>query len=103
MNLVLPIVALALGTMAFRVAGPLLRTRMTLSPRVEQLASIGVAVIFVALVATSALVVDNGFAGFALPAGVAVAAVLAWKRAPFVVVVVAAAGVTAALRFAGVA
>lgn len=103
MNLVLPIVALAVGTMAFRVAGPLLRTRTALSPRVEQLASIGVAVIFVALVATSALVVDNGFAGIACPAGVLVAAVLAWKKAPFVVIVVAAAGVTATLRFAGVA
>lgn len=102
MNLALPIVALALGTMAFRVAGPLLRTRMTLSPRVEQLASVSVAVIFVALVATSALVVDNGFAGFALPAGVAVAALLAWKKAPFVVIVVAAASTTGTLRLLGV-
>ncbi|WP_338887631.1 AzlD domain-containing protein [Rhodococcus sovatensis] len=102
MNLVLPIVALAVGTMAFRVAGPLLRTRMTLSPRVEQLTSVSVAVIFVALVATSALVVDNGFAGVALPAGVAVAALLAWKKAPFVAIVVAAASTTGILRLLGV-
>lgn len=103
MNLILPMVALALGTFAFRLVGPLLRTRMTISPRMEQLSSIGVAVIFVALIATSALIADKGFVGFACPAGVLVAAVLAWKKAPFVTIVVAAAATTAALRFFGVA
>ena len=58
-----------------------------------------VAVVFVALVATSTLPRD---AGLALPAGVLVAAVLAWRRAPFVLVVVAAAVVTAGLRWLGV-
>ena len=102
MNLFLPMVGLAVGTLAFRLVGPLLQTRMTITPRTERLASIGVAVIFVALIATSALIVDNGFAGFACPAGVLVAAVLAWKKAPFVAIVVAAAATTAALRFVGV-
>jgi hypothetical protein len=42
------------------------------------------------------------FAGMARPAGVAVGAVLAWRRAPFVVVVFAAAAVAAGLRLLGV-
>ncbi|NEA91734.1 AzlD domain-containing protein, partial [Actinospica acidiphila] len=42
------------------------------------------------------------FAGWARPAGVAVGGVLAWRRAPFVVVVLGAAAATAALRAAGV-
>lgn len=96
-------IVLALGTLGLRLIGPALRSRVTLSPRVEMLTSVSVAVIFVALVASSALVVDNRFAGFALPAGVAVAALLAWRKAPFVAIVVAAAATTAVLRYVGVA
>ena len=96
-------IVLALGTLGLRLIGPALRSRVTLSPRVEKLSSVSVAVIFVALVASSALVVDNRFAGFALPAGVAVAALLAWRKAPFVAIVVAAAATTAVLRLVGVA
>ena len=91
-------IALAVGTLALRLVGPALRSRVALSPRVEHLSSMSVAVI-----STSALVVDRGFAGFALPAGVAVAAILAWRRAPFVAVVVAAAATTSVLRYVGVA
>lgn len=101
--MIAPMIVLAVGTLAFRLLGPWLRSRVTLSPRVETLSAMSVAVIFVALVATSALVVDQQFAGFALPAGVLVASVLAWRRAPFVGIVVAAAATTAVLRFAGVA
>ena len=96
-------IVLALGTLGLRLIGPALRSRVTLSPRVEKLSSVSVAVIFVALVASSALVADNRFAGFALPAGVAVAALLAWRKAPFVAIVVAAAATTAVLRYVGVA
>lgn len=103
MNLVVPMLALAVGTMLLRMVGPLLRSRVTLSPRIEMLCSTAVAVLFVALVATQALIVDTAFAGFALPAGVVVAAVLAWRKAPFVAIVVAASATTAALRFIGVA
>ena len=103
MNLVVPMLALTVGTMLLRIVGPLLRSRVTLSPRIEMLSSTAVAVLFVALVATQALIVDTAFAGFALPAGVVVAAVLAWRKAPFVAIVLAASATTAALRFFGVA
>lgn len=102
MNLTIPLLALVIGTYTLRIAGPALRTRVTISPRIDKVMTTAVAVIFVALVATSSLLVGKDFAGFALPAGVAVAAVLAWRRAPFVVIVLAAAATTAGLRWVGV-
>ncbi|MFC6088804.1 AzlD domain-containing protein [Saccharothrix lopnurensis] len=96
------VLVLAAGTYAFRVAGPLLRGRLRLSDRVRELMSTAATVMLFALVATSTLTEGRGFAGLALPAGVLVGAVAAWRRAPFVVVVVPAAASTALLRPAGV-
>ena len=58
-------------------------------------------VLLPALVATASLPRDDGFAGSARPAGVLVGGVLAWRRAPFVVVVLAAATTAAGLRLLG--
>lgn len=105
------ILVLAVGTYAFRVAGPLLRNRMvrahgggeaTLPPRLTELMSVAATVLLVALIATATLTDGGSFAGVALPAGVAAGGLLAWRRAPFVVVVIAAAAVTAGLRALGV-
>jgi branched-subunit amino acid transport protein len=100
--LVLAVCALGAGTYAFRCAGPLLSARAALPPRAERLMVTAAVVLLTALVATSALLEGPGFAGAARPAGVAVAGVLAWRRAPFVAVVVAAAVTTAGLRLLGV-
>lgn len=102
MALVLATVVLGAGTFAFRFAGPVLRTRVELSPRVQQLMAVSAVVLLAALVATAALLEGHEFAGFARPAGVAVGGVLAWKKAPFVVVVLAAAVTAAVLRLLGV-
>lgn len=102
MTLIVAIVLLAVGTYAFRVAGPLLRERLTLSLRVETTMARLAIVLLTALVATSAILEGDGFAGFARPAGVLVGGVLAWRKAPFVLVVVVAAAVTASLRLLGV-
>lgn len=96
------ILALAAGTYAFRLVGPVLHGRVTVPPRVQELASAGAVVLLVALLATGALTEGGGFAGWARPSGVLVGGVLAWRRAPFAVVVVAAAATTALLRLAGV-
>ncbi|MFC4030959.1 AzlD domain-containing protein [Streptomyces polygonati] len=101
-GLVLATAVLGAGTFAFRLAGPVLRARVTLSPRVERLTAVAVVVLLGALVATSALTEGHGFAGVARPVGVAVGGLCAWRRAPFVAVVVAAAVTTAALRLLGV-
>jgi branched-subunit amino acid transport protein len=97
------ILTLAVGTYAFRLVGPVLHGRVELSVRVQELLSAGAVVLLVALLATGALTEGGGFAGWARPGGVLVGGVLAWWRAPFVVVVLGAAGTTALLRVAGVA
>jgi branched-subunit amino acid transport protein len=105
------ILVLAVGTYAFRVAGPLLRARMarnsgdgqaTLPPRLTELMSAAATVLLVALIATAALTDSGSFAGVALPAGVLAGGVLAWRKVPFVVVVIVTAAVAAGLRALGV-
>jgi len=98
----LAVAALAAFTFAFRLAGPLFRDRFTVPPAAQRLLGSAAAVLLVALAATSALTQDGGFAGWARPAGVLAAAVLAVRRVPFPVVVLAAAVVTALLRLGGV-
>ncbi|MGH3962198.1 MAG: AzlD domain-containing protein [Pseudonocardiaceae bacterium] len=94
--------ALAAGTFAFRFAGPALRTRITFPPRATKLLETSSIVLLAALVATTALSEGHGFAGFARPVGVLVGGVLAWRKAPFLLVVLAAAGTAAVLRLLGV-
>src|ERR1700733_641259 len=90
----LPAIAvLAAITYALRIAGPLLADRVTVP---------AAAVRLFALAAPSALTTGHDFAGWARPAGVAAAGLLAARRAPFPVVVVVAAAVTALLRLAGI-
>lgn len=100
-TLVVSAVLLGAGTFAFRAAGPLLHRHLTLGPRVQVLMSTAATVLLVALCATSAFFDGQQPADLARPAGVAVAVLLAWRRAPFVVVVLAAAGTAAGLRLLG--
>ncbi|TDD66434.1 AzlD domain-containing protein [Jiangella aurantiaca] len=101
-TLVAAVLVLGVGTFAFRYAGPALRERMTLPPRAEQLLGVSTIVLLAALVATATMLDGREFDSIARPAGVVVGAVLAWRRAPFVVVVLAAAGTAAVLRLLGV-
>ncbi|MTE13309.1 AzlD domain-containing protein [Nocardia aurantiaca] len=101
-TLLLGAMALAVGTFAFRFAGPLLRSRVKVSPRTIRLLEIASVVLLTALAVTTLLPTGSGRFGWALPAGVLVAAGLAWRRAPLLVVILAAAVVTAGLRALGV-
>ena len=94
--------ALSAGTFAFRFSGPALRQRVTFPPWAERLLDVGAVVLLAALVATTALTTGPDFAGVARPAGVLAGGVLAWRKAPFLAVVLAAAAVTAGLRLLGV-
>jgi branched-subunit amino acid transport protein len=100
---VFAIVALAAVTYGLRISGPLLRGRVSVPASVQRTFSDAATVLLLALAATSALTAGHGFAGWARTTGVLVAGVLAARRAPFPVVVLAAAGITAALRALGVA
>jgi hypothetical protein len=59
-------------------------------------------VLLAALVGIAAFLDGQEFAGIARPAGIAVGGVLAWRKAPFALVVIAAAATAAALRALGV-
>lgn len=96
------VAGLAAGTFAIRAAGPLLRARITLPPLVERLVGLATIVLLAALVATTTLLDGQDPAGLARPAGVLVGGLLAWRRAPFVLVVLVATGTTAGLRALGV-
>ncbi len=107
--MIVAILVLAVGTYAIRVSGPLLRARLArtsgeaaLPPRATELMSAAATVLLVALIATASFTDGPDFAGVALPAGVLAGGLLAWRKAPFVVVVIVAAGVAAGLRAVGV-
>jgi branched-subunit amino acid transport protein len=96
------VLTLAAGTYLLRVSGLVLRHRMHVPDRVQRYLDLGATALLVALVATAALTDGTGFAGWARPAGVAVGVLAAWRKLPFVLVVVLAAGTTAGLRLLGV-
>ncbi|MFP5021473.1 AzlD domain-containing protein [Pseudonocardia phyllosphaerae] len=93
---------LAVGTYLMRLGPLLLHERMAFSDRTVRIVELGAVALLVALVATGTWFEGPEFAGWARPAGVAVAGVAVWRRVPFVLVVVLAAGTTALLRLAGV-
>ena len=93
---------LAAGTYGFRLSGQLFRARLRFPPRVVRLLETGAVVLLAALVAVTALTQGRELAGLARPAGVLVAGLLAWRKVPFLVVVIAAAATTALLRLLGV-
>ncbi|MEU9094385.1 AzlD domain-containing protein [Streptomyces sp. NPDC087901] len=93
---------LAVGTYAFRLAGPALRSKVAFPPAVEKLMERSAVVLLAALVATAALFEAHEWVGVARPIGVLVGGLLAWRKVPFVVVVLAAAACTALLRLVGV-
>ncbi|WP_054248033.1 AzlD domain-containing protein [Rhodococcus opacus] len=93
---------LAAGTFAFRFAGPALRPRIATRPWVERTMTTAAVVLLTALVGTTALTEAHDLAGVARPTGVVVAGILAWRKAPFVVVVLSAAATAAGLRLLGV-
>lgn len=95
------LLTLAGGTYLIRLSGLLLRGRLRVPARVERYLDLGATALLVALVAVSTFTQDGGLAGPARPLGVAVGAVAAWLRVPFVLVVVLAAGTTALLRLVG--
>lgn len=100
---VVAVAVLAAGTLAFRVAGPVMRTRVDVSPEAQRRMTMASMVLLAALVATSALLDGRTFAGVARPIGVVVGGMLALRGAPFALVVLAAAATTAVLRLFGVA
>lgn len=93
---------LAAGTYLIRLAGLTLGDKLSLPAGLTRLIDLGATALLVALAATATLTAGGGFSGWARAAGVAVGVLAAWRKAPFAVVVLLAAGVAAGLRALGV-
>jgi branched chain amino acid efflux pump len=96
------LLVLALGTYLLRVSGLLLADRLKLPENVQRYFDLAATTLLFALVATATITSGTVFAGWARPAGVAAGGIAAWRRLPFVVVVLLAATVTSMLRAFGV-
>jgi branched-subunit amino acid transport protein len=96
------IAVLAIGTYAMKAAGPLLLGGRILPPMVQHISTLLAATLLAALIALATFTQGDAvtFDG-PLVAGMATAAVAVRLRAPFVVVVILAAAVAAALRAIG--
>lgn len=92
------VIALALGTYALRAAGPLLLAGRHIPDRLREAMTLVAVSLLAALIAISTVVTDEQLDLDPRIVGVAVGGVAAVLRAPFVVVVVLAAAVTAILR-----
>lgn len=93
------IFALAAGTYAMKAVGPVALGRRAVPMRVQRLFLMLAVALLAALIALSTFA-DGDRLTFDVPlvAGMAAAGVAVWRRAPFVVVVVLAAGVAGLLR-----
>ncbi len=96
------IAVLSVGTWLMRFAGVKLGNRMALSERSRMLLSDAATTLLFAVALGNTFYEGVHFAGIARVAGVAVAVVLAWRKMPLIVVILAAALVTALLRYAGI-
>ena len=87
--------------LALKLLGYLAPTRWLRTARVTRVAALVTVALLAALLGVQALGSGRGLALDARVPAVGVAAVLLWRRAPFVVVVVAAALVATVVRAAG--
>jgi uncharacterized membrane protein len=99
--MLLAIGLLAVGTYVMKSAGPLAASGRQLPPRLRALAELVPAALLAALVANQTLVDGATMTIDARIVGVAVAAVAVALRAPFALVVLLGAGVTALVRLGG--
>ena len=93
--------ALSAGAFAFKLIGFFLLGRSTLPAVVERCLALIPAALIAALVAKDTFSVGQTLQIDARFAGVAAATFAVWRKAPFVVVIVIGAGVTALVRQLG--
>ncbi|MCU1361476.1 MAG: hypothetical protein JWN99_2765 [Ilumatobacteraceae bacterium] len=90
--------ALAAGGFACKIIGFFVLGRSTLPPMVERCLALIPAALVAALVVKDTFSLGQTLQIDARVAGVAVATVAVWRKAPFIVVIVVGAGVTALVR-----
>jgi uncharacterized membrane protein len=92
------VLAVGIGTMAIKAAGPVLLGGRPLPVRVQRVVALLAPALLAALVATTAFASGNDLVLDARAVGLGVAAVLIALRAPILVVVIAAAAAAALVR-----
>jgi hypothetical protein len=113
LTLIIVIAVLAAGTYGLRLAGVVLGDRFRLSPdsasgparklaEANRLLPLAAVALLAALAATAALTDAGHLAGVARPVGVLAGVIAAWRRLPFIAVVIIAAATAAMLRLLGV-
>ena len=95
------LLALCAVSYALKAVGPLLAGGRDLGPRTRQTLDLVAVPLLAALIATQTLSLGHRLVIDARLPALAVAAILVWKRAPFLVVVLAAAATAALLRATG--
>ena len=95
------ILTLGAGTYAMKAVGPVVLGSRTPPVWLQQLFTLVAVTLLASLVALSTFVDGRSVALDARAAGLAVASLCLWRRAPFIVVVVSAAATAAALRAVG--
>ncbi|MDL9938272.1 AzlD domain-containing protein [Gordonia sp. ABSL1-1] len=103
LDLAVGVSILIVGTYLIRLAGPALRSRLTVSPITERILDRAAITLLVGVALTGALFVGDDLSGWARPAGVSVGVIAALAKAPLAVVVILAAATAAGLRALGVA
>ncbi len=95
------VLVLAAGAYAFKVLGLVVLGGRQLPPTVARCVGLLPAALLPALVAIQTLTTDDRWVIDARAAGVGAAVVAAWRKAPFPVVIILGAVVTAVVRAAG--
>ncbi|TSJ53656.1 AzlD domain-containing protein [Atlantibacter subterranea] len=96
------IAVLSAGTYLMRLGGAKLGSRLALSERAQALLSDAATVLLFSVALATTFYEGEHFAGMARVLGVAFAVFLAWRKMPLIVVIIAAAAITALLRLAGI-
>ena len=92
------IVLLAAGAYAFKFTGLVIVGSRTLAPVLERCLALIPAAVISALIVKDTLTAGQDIVVDARAAGIAVAIVAAWRRAPLIAVIVLGAAVTALVR-----
>lgn len=95
------IAVLSLGTWLMRFGGAKLGNRIALSERAQGILSDSATTLLFAVALATTFYEGAEFAGMARLCGVAVAVMLAWRKTPLIIVIIAAAAVTALMRWLG--
>ncbi|BDH44108.1 branched-chain amino acid transport [Salmonella enterica subsp. enterica serovar Choleraesuis] len=102
-SLIAGIALLSVGTYLMRFAGAKLGNKIAAAPRVQAMLSDAAAILLFTVAVTATFYDSTHFSGVARVVGVGVALLLMWRKTPLIIVIIAAAAVTAILRQLGVA